>query len=62
MVARAAGSGPPPGVGRALHRLVSGAETSGPLGASLVTQSSCTAPPLHVHTREAEAWYLLEAR
>ena len=35
-------------------------ETGGLIGASLVTQPAGIAPPLHVHTREAEAWYLLD--
>ena len=61
MVARAAGSGPATwALGGLFERLVSGADTGGLLGASLVTQPPGTAPPLHVHTREAEAWYLLE--
>jgi mannose-6-phosphate isomerase-like protein (cupin superfamily) len=61
MVARAAGSGPATwALGGLFEQLVSGADTGGLLGASLVTQPPGTAPPLHVHTREAEAWYLLE--
>ncbi len=61
MVARAAGSGPATwALGALFERLVGGDETGGRLGASLVTQPPGTAPPLHVHTREAEAWYLLE--
>ena len=61
MVARAAGSGPATwALGGLFERLVAGAETGGLLGASLVTQPAGIAPPLHVHTREAEAWYLLE--
>ena len=61
MVARAAGSGPATwALGGLFERLVSGADTGGLLGASLVTQPPGIAPPLHVHTREAEAWYLLE--
>jgi len=61
MVARAAGSGPATWVlGGLFERLVGGEETGGLIDASVVTQPAGIAPPLHVHTREAEAWYLLE--
>jgi quercetin dioxygenase-like cupin family protein len=61
MVARAAGTGPTCwALGGLFETLVAGAETGGLLGASLVTQPAGTAPPMHVHTREAEAWYLLD--
>ncbi len=44
-----------------LHeRLVSAGETGGQLGVSIVTQPPGMASPLHVHTREAEAWFILE--
>lgn len=60
-VARAAGTGPATwALGGLFETLVSGAETGGQLAVSVVTQPTGTAPPLHVHTREAEAWYLLE--
>ena len=61
VVARAAGTGAATwSMGGLFERLVSGAETGGQLDVSLVTQPSGIATPLHVHTREAEAWYLLE--
>ena len=61
MVARAVGTGPASwSLGGLFETLVAGAETGGLLGASLVTQPAGTAPPMHVHTREAEAWYLLD--
>ena len=61
MVARAAGSGPATWtLGGLFERLVGGDETGGLIDASVVTQPAGIAPPLHVHTLEAEAWYLLE--
>jgi mannose-6-phosphate isomerase-like protein (cupin superfamily) len=61
MVARATGTGPATwALGGLFERLVGGDETGGLIDASIVTQPAGTAPPLHVHTREAEAWYLLE--
>lgn len=61
VVARAAGTGAATwSMGGLFERLVSGAETGGLLDVSLVTQPQGIATPLHVHTREAEAWYLLE--
>jgi quercetin dioxygenase-like cupin family protein len=47
-------------MGMLLEGLVSGADTDGLLSAAMVTQPSGQASPLHVHTREAEAWLLLE--
>lgn len=61
VVARAAGTGAATwAMGMLLERLVGAGETGGQLGASVVTQPPGLASPLHVHTREAEAWYLLE--
>ena len=61
MVARAAGRGPATwALGGLFERLVGGNETGGLIDASVVTQPAGIAPPLHVHTREAEAWYLLD--
>jgi mannose-6-phosphate isomerase-like protein (cupin superfamily) len=61
MIARAAGGGPATwAMGGLFERLTNGAETGGILDASLVTQPPGIAPPLHVHTREAEAWYVLD--
>jgi quercetin dioxygenase-like cupin family protein len=60
VVVRAAGTGPATwSMGGLFERLASAAETGGQLAASLVTQPPGIATPLHVHTREAEAWYLL---
>ena len=47
-------------LGAMFERLASGAETGGAFGMSLVTQPAGTATPLHVHTREAEAFYVLD--
>jgi quercetin dioxygenase-like cupin family protein len=47
-------------MGALFERLVGTGETGGLLAASVVTQPPGTGSPLHVHTREAEAWYLLE--
>src|SRR4051812_40078890 len=47
-------------MGALFQRLVGAGDTGGELAASLVTQPPGTASPLHVHTREAEAWFLLE--
>jgi quercetin dioxygenase-like cupin family protein len=47
-------------MGALFERLVGVGDTGGELAASLVTQPPGTASPLHVHTREAEAWFLLE--
>ena len=61
VIARAAGSGAASwALGGLFETLVAGVETDGLLGVSLVTQPAGTAPPMHVHTREAEAWYLLD--
>ena len=42
------------------ERLASAAETDGAFGLSLVTQPPGVATPLHIHTREAEAFFLLD--
>ena len=60
-LARPAGTGPATwAMGGLFEHLVGAGDTGGELAASLVTQPAGTASPLHVHTREAEAWYLLE--
>jgi len=60
-VHRAAGEGPATwAMGSLFERLCSGAETGDALGVSLVTQPVGIATPLHVHTREAECFYVLE--
>ncbi|MFI6321292.1 cupin domain-containing protein [Nonomuraea sp. NPDC050556] len=47
-------------MGSLFEHLVSGEESGGALGVSVVTQPPGLAAPLHVHTHEAEAFYLLE--
>jgi mannose-6-phosphate isomerase-like protein (cupin superfamily) len=47
-------------MGALFERLVGAGDTGGTLEASIVTQPPGAASPLHVHTREAEAWYLLD--
>src|ERR1700746_4178920 len=60
-VSCAAGSGPATwAMGMLFERLAGPEETAGLLGASIVTQPPGRASPLHVHTREAEAWFLLQ--
>jgi quercetin dioxygenase-like cupin family protein len=46
-------------LGLLFERLLTGEESGGVLDVSLVTQPPGTATPLHRHTREAEAFYLL---
>jgi quercetin dioxygenase-like cupin family protein len=61
VAARPAGTGPATwAMGMLFERLVGAEETAGLLEASVVTQPPGQASPLHVHTREAEAWFLLE--
>ena len=58
---RRAGEGPAVwAVGSLFQQLASKDETGGPLGLTLVTQPHGSATPMHVHTREAEALYLLD--
>jgi quercetin dioxygenase-like cupin family protein len=60
-LARRAGSGPATwSMGALFEHLAGAGDTNGELAVSLVTQPPGTASPLHVHTREAEAWYLLD--
>jgi quercetin dioxygenase-like cupin family protein len=47
-------------MGSLFERLASGAETGGAFDLTLATQPPGIAPPLHVHSREAEAFYVLE--
>jgi quercetin dioxygenase-like cupin family protein len=47
-------------LGSLFERVVSANATGGTLGASIVTQPPGLATPLHVHTREAEAWFVLD--
>ena len=61
VVVRASGEGPGTwAMGSLFERLASGAETGGAFAVSLVTQPVGIATPLHVHSREAEAFYVLE--
>jgi quercetin dioxygenase-like cupin family protein len=61
VVVRAPGEGPATWAMASLfEHLATGDETGGLFCMSLVTQPPGLAPPLHVHTREAEAFYLLE--
>lgn len=56
-----AGDGPGTwAMGSLFEHLVSAGQTGGTLGMSLVTQPPGIATPLHRHTREAEALYVLE--
>lgn len=58
---RGAGEGPGTWVlGSLFERLASGEETGGGIGLSLVTQPPGTATPVHIHTAEDEAFYLLD--
>jgi len=61
VVVRAPGGGPATwAMGSLFERLASGRETGGAFDLTLATQPPGIAPPLHVHTREAEAFYVLE--
>ena len=61
VVVRDTGEGPATwALGSLFEQLASGAETGGAFGLTRVTQPAGTATPVHLHTREAEAFYLLE--
>jgi quercetin dioxygenase-like cupin family protein len=61
VVAREAGEGPASwALGSLFEHLVTGAETGGAFGLTKVTQPAGGATPVHLHTREAEAFYLLD--
>ena len=47
-------------MGSLFERLLSGADSGGGLDVSLITQPPGIATPLHVHGKEAEAFYVLE--
>jgi mannose-6-phosphate isomerase-like protein (cupin superfamily) len=47
-------------MGSLFERLAGAADTAGGLSAAVVTQPPGIATPLHVHTREAEAWFVLD--
>jgi quercetin dioxygenase-like cupin family protein len=58
-----AGGGPGTwAMGSLFEHLIDARRSDGLLGMSLVTQPPGTATPLHRHTREAEAMFLLEGR
>jgi mannose-6-phosphate isomerase-like protein (cupin superfamily) len=61
MTVRKAGEGPATwAMGSLFEQLVGSDRTADAFGASLVTQPPGLATPTHVHTREAEAWFVLE--
>jgi quercetin dioxygenase-like cupin family protein len=61
VVVRAAGEGPATwAMGSLFERLIAGEEAAGQLAVSLVTQPPGIATPLHVHSRESEAFYVLD--
>jgi quercetin dioxygenase-like cupin family protein len=63
VVVHHAGQGPGTwAMGSLFEHLVTAGDSGGTLGMSLVTQPPGIATPLHRHTREAEAWFLLEGR
>jgi len=63
VVVREPGSGPATWAMSSLFEHLVGAEdTEGLLGVSLVTQPPGVATPLHRHTREAEAFYVLDGQ
>mgnify|MGYP000976012400 CR=1 FL=1 len=63
VVVREPGSGPATwAMGSLFEHLVGADDTEGHLGVSLVTQPPGIATPLHRHTREAEAFYVLDGR
>jgi quercetin dioxygenase-like cupin family protein len=63
VVVHQAGTGPGTwAMGSLFEHLVAAGQTDGRLGMSLVTQPPGTATPLHRHTREAEALFLIEGR
>lgn len=47
-------------MGSLFEHLASAEETGGRFGVSVVTQPAGIAPPIHVHTDESEAFYLLD--
>lgn len=61
VVFRAAGERPAVwSMGMLFERILGATESDGTMGMALITQPPGTATPLHVHHREAEAFYLLE--
>ena len=63
VVVRKSGEGPATwAMGSLFEHLVSAEATEGRLDVSLVTQPPGIATPLHMHTHEAEAFYVLDGR
>ena len=63
VVVHHAGQGPGTwAMGSLFEHLVTAGDSGGTLGMSLVTQPPGIATPLHRHTQEAEAWFVLEGR
>lgn len=63
VVVRHAGEGPGTwAMGSLFEHLAGAGDTDGRFGVSLVTQPPGIATPLHRHTREAEAFFVLEGR
>ena len=63
VVHRPAGTDPAPwAMGSLFEHLLAGTESGGTLGIARVTQPPGVATPLHRHTREAEAFLVLEGR
>ena len=61
VLVRGPGEGPATwALGSLFERLASHNETAGAFGMSLVTQPAGTATPLHIHTEEDEAFYVLD--
>jgi mannose-6-phosphate isomerase-like protein (cupin superfamily) len=56
-----AGEGPATwALGSLFEQLVTADRTAGTFGATLVTQPPGLATPTHIHTRESEAWFILD--
>ncbi len=63
VIVRRPGEGPATwAMGSLFEHLVTGSDTEGLLGVSMVTQPPGIATPLHRHTKEAEAFLILEGR
>jgi quercetin dioxygenase-like cupin family protein len=61
VVFRPAGEAPASwSMGMLFERLLGAAESDGAMGVALITQAPGSATPLHVHSRESEAFLLLE--
>jgi quercetin dioxygenase-like cupin family protein len=61
ILVRGPGEGPSTwALGALFEPIASAAQTAGAFGVSLVTQPAGSATPVHIHTREAEAFYLLD--